>query len=248
LTGGGQDPACQDCHVQGDPLVLLDCTSCHSAPPITPSIELPDRPDRQAAHNEHDGFTASTMDCSACHQGGGTGELSHYDRIDQTTPDYPADVVLATDFYSNANGDATYNDVDRTCSGVSCHGGLITPDWLDDPPLLPPWDVNTDCTRCHSEGTSDRVNSEYNSYYSGEHTKHLDFGYTCTDCHNTDKLATNHFTNLENPTQWLDTAGATVDGGATSILEGEYIEGPPPNSCTPDPLNLVGCHVDTRTW
>ena len=111
---------------------------------------------------------------------------------------------------------------------------------LDDPPLLPPWDVNTDCTRCHSEGTSDRVNSEANSYNSGEHTKHLvDLGYTCTDCHNTTKLAVNHFTNLTNPPQWLDTAGATVDGGTTSIPEGDYDE--VTNSCTP------ACH-ETETW
>ena len=70
---------------------------------------------------------------------------------------------------------------------------------------------------------------------------HLDFGYSCTVCHNTDKLATNHFTNLETPLQWLDTAGATVDGGATSIPEGNYDEGT--MSCTP------ACHInDTETW
>jgi hypothetical protein len=119
LTGGGQDPACQDCHVQGDPFVLLDCTSCHSTPPNTLSIDPLDRPDRQGAHDVTNNLTTSTQDCSACHQGGGTGELSHYDRLpDGTTPAYPADVVLATDFNSNVNGDATYNDVDRTCSGV----------------------------------------------------------------------------------------------------------------------------------
>ncbi len=229
LAGGGQDPACQDCHIQ-DPFVLLDCTSCHSAPPSTASTVETDRPDRQGAHNEHDGFTTSTQDCSACHQGGGTGELSHYDRIDQTTPDYPADVVLATDFNSNVNGDATYNDVDRTCSGVSCHGGLITPDWLTES-----LDVDTQCENCHSPGTS-----EDNSYNSGEHKKHLvDLGYSCTVCHNTDKLAINHFTNLANPAQWLDTAGATIDGGATSITEGNYDE--LDNSCLP------ACH-DTKTW
>jgi predicted CxxxxCH...CXXCH cytochrome family protein len=187
------------------------------------------------------------QNCSACHQGGGTGELSHYDRVDQITPNYPADVVLATDFYSNVNGDATYNDVDRTCSGVSCHGGLITPDWLDDPPLLPPWNVNTDCTRCHSEGTSDRPISEYNSYYSGRHIDHLEnFGAICINCHNTDKLATNHFTNLENPTEWLNTAGATIDGTTTGdpgdpdgIVEGNYDEAT--KSCSPT------CHGE-KTW
>jgi predicted CxxxxCH...CXXCH cytochrome family protein len=232
LTGGGQDPACQDCHVKGDPLVLLDCTSCHSAPPNTDSIVEADRPDRQAAHNEHDGFTASTMDCSACHQGGGTGELSHYDRLpDGTTPDYPADVVLASSFNSLSLGVATYINGGQTCSGVNCHGGLITPNWYTGS-----IDVNTDCTDCHSSGTS-----EANSYNSGKHTKHVAL-YSCTVCHNTDKLATNHFTDLENPAQWLDTAGETIDGGATSIPETNYIEGT--KSCSPD---TSVCH-DTRTW
>jgi predicted CxxxxCH...CXXCH cytochrome family protein len=231
LAGGGQDPACQDCHVQGDPFVLLDCTSCHSTPPSTASTVETDRPDRQGAHNEHDGFTTSTQDCSACHQGGGTGELSHYDRLpDGTTPDYPADVVLATSFDSNSHGAATYSNGGRTCSGVNCHGGLITPDWLTGS-----IDVNSQCTSCHSEGTL-----EANSYNSGEHKKHLvDLGYTCTDCHNTTKLAINHFTNLANPTEWLDTAGETVDGGTTSIPEGDYDE--VTNSCTP------ACH-GTETW
>jgi len=245
LAGGGLDPACQDCHIQGDPLVLLDCTSCHSAPPSTPSIDTLDRPDRQGAHNGHDGFTTSTQDCSACHQGGGTGELSHYDRVDQITPDYPADVVLAAGFNSNINGNATYNaDITGggTCSGVSCHGGLVTPNWLTES-----LDVDNDCTSCHSLGTSDRVNSEFNSYYSGEHNLHVvERGFLCTVCHNTTKLATSHFTNLVNPAQWLDTAGATIDGTTTGILgdpdgivEGNYDEGT--MACLPT------CH-GTETW
>ena len=231
LAGGGQDPACQDCHIKGDPLVMLGCTSCHSVPPNTPSIDPLDRPGRQGGHNEHDGFTVSTQDCSACHQGGGTGSLTHYDRIDQITPDYPADVVLAPGFDSNSNGAAVYNTAGLTCSGVNCHGGLITPEWL-----AGSIDVNNQCSSCHSPGIL-----EDNSYNSGEHTKHVDGeGFFCTVCHNPTKLETSHFTNLANPAQWLDTAGATIDGGATSIPEGDYIEGAN-NSCTPV------CH-GPETW
>ena len=237
MTGGGQDPACQDCHVNGNPFVELNCTSCHSEPPSNVLTAVENRPNRQAAHNEHDGFTASTMDCSACHQGGGTGELSHYDRLpDGTTPDYPADVAFpALIFDSISHGVATYSNGGQTCSGVNCHGGLITPNWYTGS-----IDVNTDCTDCHK---SVETSNELNSYYSGRHTEHVDnFQYSCTVCHNTDKLATNHFTNLENPLQWLDTAGVTIDGGATSIPEGDYIEGS--MSCSP---NLSDCH-GTRTW
>ena len=237
-TGGGQDPACQDCHVQGDPLVLLDCTSCHAEPPDNASTLESERPNREGAHNGHDGFTASTQDCSACHQGGGTGELSHYDRLsDGTTPNYPADVVLAAGFNSNSHGAATYNYGGGTCSGVNCHGGLTTPVWLTGS-----LDVDSQCENCHTQGTS-----EANSYNSGEHDRHVvDYGYDCIVCHNTTKLATSHFTNLANPAQWLDTAGATVDGTSTGILgdpdgivEGNYDEGT--MACLPT------CH-GTETW
>ena len=182
---------------------------------------------------------------SACHQGGGTGELSHYDRIDQITPDYPADVVLASGFNSNINGPATYEDNElqidwQTCSGVSCHGGLITSNWYTGS-----IDVNTDCTNCHSAGTADRVNSEYNSYYSGEHTKHVDGeSLFCTECHNTTELVKTHFTDLVDPTQWLDTAGATIGGAGTSIPDtagGERNYDELTNSCSP------ACH-GTETW
>lgn len=228
LAGGGQDPACQDCHIQGDPLVLLNCTSCHSEPPGTAFTVEADRPDREGAHDKVANLTASTMDCSACHQGGGTGELSHYDRIDQTTPDYPADVNLVLSLNS-ISPDATYDTVGRTCSGVSCHGGQITPDWLTGS-----LDVETQCESCHSQ-----VISEANSYNSGEHDKHVnDPTIFCTDCHNTTNLATNHFTNLANPAQWLDSAGATIGGGATSI--GTYDD--TTNSCS------LTCHGETRTW
>ena len=39
---------------------------------------------------------------------GGSWELSHYDRVDQTTQDYRADVFIAAKFNPN-NNEATYN-------------------------------------------------------------------------------------------------------------------------------------------
>ena len=228
LAGGGQEPACQDCHINGDPLTTPSCTSCHTEPPATASIDPLDRPDRQGAHDKHDNLTPSTFDCYACHQGGGTGELTHYDRNDQTTPNYPADVVIAANFYSNNPGNATYTYIPAgggTCAGVSCHGGLTTPNWLTG-------SLNPDaqCTNCHQ---SSSVGNELNSYSSGLHNFHInDEGVTCTECHNTTKLATSHFTNLANPGQWLDSAGLTIDGGTTEIPEGDYIEGT--QSCNPN--------------
>jgi len=238
LAGGGQNPACNDCHVNNgnNNPVLANCVSCHSEPPGTSSTAFGDRPDRQGAHNEHDGFTATTLDCSACHDGGGTGELSHYDRSDQTTPNYPADVNLLASFNSNSHGAASYSGA--TCSGVNCHGGLTTPNWLTGT-----LNVNTQCTSCHQRDT---VGGEDNSYTNPDdksHTYHLGnpdgVNITCTSCHNTTKLAITHFTNLANPAQWLDSAGATIGGGSTRITDTNWTDSS--NSCNPS------CH-DRETW
>jgi predicted CxxxxCH...CXXCH cytochrome family protein len=211
LAGGGQDPACQDCHIQGNPLTMPDCISCHAEPPNTASTDPLDRPNRQGAHDEHDGLTTSTFNCSACHQGGGTGKLSHYDRVDQTTPNYPADVDLASSLDSKSHGAATYNAGGRTCSGVVCHGGLITPNWLSGS-----LNVNSQCSNCHQSGGPD---NEPNSYFSGEHGEHISEGIACTECHNTTTLASGHFTNPESPGFEQDPAD-TIGGGSTSIPSG----------------------------
>ena len=210
LTGGGQAPACQDCHIQGDPRVMPNCTSCHSAPPDTDSIDLAARPDRLGAHIVHDGFTTSIENCSACHQDWETDRLTHYDRVDQITPNYPADVALASSFDSNSLGIANYSTGGRTCSGVSCHGGLTTPDWLTGSII-----VISQCTSCHTYGTS-----EDNSYNSGKHEKHVnDKGISCTECHNTETLQSGHFSNLETSAFEQDPSD-TIGGGKTSIPSG----------------------------
>lgn len=244
LTGGGFDPACEDCHINngGNDPILTGCVSCHSEPPNLESTAQDDRPNRQGSHNVHDSFTTTTFNCTACHDGGGTGEPSHYDRTDRSTPDYPADVNMLSGFDSNSHGAALYSG--GICSGVNCHGGLPTPDWLTGS-----LDVDTQCTSCHQSGG---ITNELNSYSnpgtpSRTHDFHLAIDnpevpgsdlITCTDCHYIDKL-TNHFTNLGNPAQWLDTAGATVDGFETFIIEGFYDE--VNKSCNPT------CH-GTEPW
>jgi len=224
-TGVGLDPpACQECHIKGDPLVLLNCTSCHSVPPGTVSTLIGDRPDREGAHTVHESFTILDFDCDTCHQGGGTGELTHYDLAS------PADVAFVASFNSNS-GPAAYETVGGTCSMVSCHGGQATPDWLTGSLV-----VESQCTICHQDVV---IVNEPNSYYSGEHDRHVNGEFIfCTECHNTINLAASHFNNLANPDQWLISAGATIGGGSTSI--GTYVDAT--NECSNT------CHGDARTW
>ncbi|MFC1845314.1 CxxxxCH/CxxCH domain-containing protein [Thermodesulfobacteriota bacterium] len=165
------------------------CTACHGQPPSGTSS-----PDTAGAHTTHDtlGFGSTVPSCGACHDGAvhlnGTADLG-----------FPSG-------FDAQSGPATDN-LDGTCSSVKCHGGQTTPDW---------WsgsiDVNTDCISCHTYGTS-----QYNSFSSGEHNKHArDKGFLCTECHNTTKLETGHFINLESTAFELSPAD-TIGGGATSV-------------------------------
>ncbi len=87
------------------------CTVCHGTPPNT------------GAHNAHwtriTGLT-SPGDCGICHRDGGTGTFHHADgHVD----------VLFDPAYNDRNLTATYNTGAKTCSNVSCHGGVTTPAW-----------------------------------------------------------------------------------------------------------------------
>jgi predicted CxxxxCH...CXXCH cytochrome family protein len=106
---------------------------------------------------------------------------------------------------------------DNTCSGVSCHGGQITPDW---------WtgsiEVETECTSCHAFGST-----QYNSYYSGEHDTHvLVNDMPCTVCHNPAPLAADHFSGLDTP-EFEGDPGDTISGSSIRSYNSAT------NSCTP---------------
>jgi predicted CxxxxCH...CXXCH cytochrome family protein len=112
-----------------------------------------------------------------------------------------------------------------TCSNVSCHGGKAAPNWLTGT-----IDVNTECTSCHAAGTT-----QYNSYNSGEHSRHVS-RFTCTVCHDTTKLAVNHFTKLNT---------AAMEGPASAtIVNAVNYNG---TSCNPSAGGLTGCH-SSHNW
>src|SRR5512143_3601567 len=150
---------------------LSDCVTCHGTPPSGTAF-----PNIAGRHAVHTGL-GSYIACGTCHAGAGSGTALHINGV--------ADVIIGT-AYNAKSGTASFNAASATCANVSCHGGQATPSWLTGS-----IDVNTQCTSCHASGTA-----QYNSYDSGQHSRHVSDGIACTSCHDTTKLAVNHFTNL----------------------------------------------------
>lgn len=223
LSGGQVNPPCLGCHQVAPRMDLTNngCTSCHSITLGPDGVNpVATQPNRAGKHGEHVVMTADTGNCSACHLGGGSNSLSHYDRIDQTTPKYPADVnFLAT--YKAKSGAASYDTTAQSCSKVSCHGGLPSPNWYNGAlPSTSPTVSNAYCLSCHTSGTA-----EYNGYHSGQHSKHVDEeNQRCVWCHNVTVLQNG--VGGAGPTHWsnLNTSAfelaplATIGGAGTRIV------------------------------
>lgn len=196
---GGVGPACTACHVNS-PLILLNCTSCHGNPPS--GTTYPDIPGRHAAHNA---LNLVTGICSSCHNGAGIGTSNHFNQT--------VNVSISATYNAKTGGQATFApgtspltdqaSIGGQCTNVSCHGAVVTPPWrtgVIDPAV--------NCTSCHQSKT---VSDQFNSYFSGRavvgppafaslHDFHFSaVGMTCTDCHDTGKLAVGHFVNLATP-------------------------------------------------
>jgi len=172
LSGvAGSGPSCTKCHSMPH---AASCGSCHSARPAT------------FGHSVHLSTPLNYIVCGGCH----SAEC-------ETHNNGTVNVAVSPVFYAKSAGTVTYNAVTLTCTKVSCHGGQTTPNWRTPNAI----DVNTQCTVCHAYGTA-----EYNSYSSGQHYRHvLDPNndprpkLSCTACHDTAKLAVNHFSYLNTP-------------------------------------------------
>lgn len=146
-----------DTYQAGDPYAG-SCTACHGQPPLT------------GAHEVHSSLTDVGIDCAVCHE-----NAAHNGSID----------VAFQSGWNAKSGSADFSG--GTCSTVSCHGGVTSPDWTSG--ML---DSSTQCKSCHSYGTS-----QYNGYYSGEHRKHVDDKrYDCLVCHDANRLGNGHFSGL----------------------------------------------------
>ncbi len=240
-AGGGDDPACEDCHTAGDPLTVLNCTSCHNTPPDSLVPQGANQPNLAGTHVGHVDFTPTTTDCSACHEGGGTGSLTHYDRVDQTTPNYPAEVVFLPLYEAKTGGATSYDEAAQTCGNISCHGGQTSPDWTAG--MIT---VASDCTFCHQLAS---VSDQYNSYSSGRHSSHaetggwadnLGFDPTCSACHDAATLpASGHFDNLDS---------AVVEGDPVATLLASLNYDNTTDPANPTCTDVAGCHSGTRVW
>jgi predicted CxxxxCH...CXXCH cytochrome family protein len=223
-------PSCTKCH----PTIPTSssCGTCHGIPPdgLAPAGNAyPNLPGKHATHVALNGVT-----CAACHN-------RSCDQHMNGTVDIKFDTV-----YNAKSGPGSFDTTAKTCSGVSCHGGPRTqtlaqlqqnqstagqtPDWYTGSIT-----VNSQCDTCHIYGTT-----EYNSYISGKHFKHLGgegvILATCSTCHDTIKLADPaiHFANLSAPVISAGTASATT----WSWLNYNG------TTCT-----YAACHSgETRTW
>jgi len=211
LAGGVAAVACSSCHVNGI-ATMTGCVSCHAAPPSGTMA-----PNRSGAHAVHNGLANVTGVCNTCHNNAGSGTEKH--NIGTTQVNFLS-------AYNAKSGAAVFN-ADGTCTNVSCHGGQTTPVWS----ITSVIDVNNECTSCHSYGFPYAI-PQYNSYSSGQHYFHVVVrGMPCYTCHDTSKLAQNHFTSLNT---------STMEGPASATIQGSMY----------DPVNhtcAAVCH-ETKAW
>lgn len=226
LEGSGVAPACAFCHKQLSPgaVPLLGmCISCHAIPPNGAVF-----PNNSGAHQAH--LALPLVGCSACHTGGGSGTALHGSGL---TAAFPAN-------YNGKTGVAVRNS-DGSCANVSCHGGIATKPWRGGRvnPLL-------ECDACHTAGSAAGV-PQNNSYFSGEHGKHLlEIGLQCVDCHDMSVVSGGaaHFSGL-------GTAAFELAPSATMRAPLNYNVGA--RSCSPGSTPPAGsfsigvCH-GTKTW
>ena len=203
-------PACQTCHVAASPLTALNCTSCHTNPPDSAAPAGAVYPNIEGAHAEHIALTSvgTPISCDTCHDGLGSGTLSHYVRAGAVRVP-PGDVAFPAGFlYTGIAGTAVTFDnalATLTCSNISCHGAQGTPNWRTG---------TTACTSCHK--SSSVAPAFYNDYTQTfiTHTNHLprvaDIGGGCTTCH-TALSAGTHFGTLSDKAIASRAAAATIN-------------------------------------
>lgn len=233
-----------NCHVTSPAANPVDCLSCHGGPPFGPYGDS--APNRNFAHTEH----TVVADCKTCHLDAGYGTADHA-RATASGGYRPATIKLSESVKAQTVSTSfSYSPATQNCSGVSCHGGQVSPSWTQKIVLIA--GNNLLCLQCHEPGTAPislcgAPSPQYNSFYSGTfndlnlHTEHLGMGYNCTDCHNIGVLTDfqQHYsgTAVNNPTEsafnrFVD-PGGTIGSSPTNI--GQYDK-------TTKTCGTVSCH------
>ncbi len=202
-------PACSACHTAAatnNPVAAGGangqgtCLSCHnngpSGLPAGPTGTA--YPNISGAHTKH--MALAGVACTSCHNNLGTGTTGHYNAANGrvTAPTAPGLLAFTASYNAKSGALSASAAVAPTCSNVSCHGAKVTPAWTGTLPLVSTSTTsNSYCQSCHASGTT-----QFNSYFSGEHSKHLSAGAMCTDCHNvtTGATGTAHWSHLETST------------------------------------------------
>jgi len=210
LTGvANSGPSCNKnigiggCHDIPYTSASVICGACHRIPPDGTKF-----PNLAGKHGKH--ATSNTTSCNICHNGASSYVGDHHNNV--------INFSFLPAYTPKTGGSSSYNAATNRCSNISCHGGQQTPSWYTGS-----IDVNTQCTSCHTYGTS-----QWNSFGSGEHDKHVnDKGFACTECHDTSKLAPVHFNDLD--TAAMNQAYLTINdalnytgGQCTLTCHGEY--------------------------
>ncbi len=180
-AAGNMENACTLCHGAAfDGSAGPACSTCHKngLPTVFKNCaSCHAKPPSSGAHTEINTLPEVVNVCSTCHSGAGSQTASHQNST----------VEVSLTGFNAQSGTASFSAAGMTCANVSCHGGQVTPRWD-----MGSIDVNTQCTACHSSSSS-----QYNSYRSGEHQKHVvSEGLACTECHDTTKLSLVHFNDL----------------------------------------------------
>jgi predicted CxxxxCH...CXXCH cytochrome family protein len=134
-TGRGTAPNCTVCHLGGLKVAsgTSSCWDCHGTLATDAMPSGASFPNLAGSHTKH--VVGQGMACSACHNGGGSGTITHgsSNAVDHTTADVNVASPTAQFTFSWAGGTGK-----GTCSTVACHGTAE-------------WGVTTfDCISCHS--------------------------------------------------------------------------------------------------
>lgn len=171
LTGSGTAPSCDSCHPSG---WRTRCTFCHGgaqemsgAPPrdltgATERDQLTFRP-----HQDHiAGTLHPAYDCTECHEK--PTDVLSTNHVFDSTPGH-ADVT-----FGGLSAEGRYAGSGQ-CSNLYCHGNGRGPNGSAVHTAAPPG-----CGDCHAGPASGRTGWRT---MSGEHSKHLEEGVSCAECH-----------------------------------------------------------------